>query len=263
MNKQLIIGIGVIVILALIGGVYALMRQKDSADGTRKTGKLNSDCKYNDPDLCKFINAWKTNEYYTVTSETMSDGKKVSSVFKSEGKDKSQVTILTDGKESYSTISIGDTTYIRDYADGKWTKFVSQPNDTIERFESDYNFDEKADQTEDTTTYKKIGTEACGDLTCFKYQVIDPNAAEGTQYIYFDNKQYQLRKTRTENKDGAVFETTFDYSRFAITEPSPIKDAATSSANTQDAEAAQKQANEAIKQLESQGATVPDGSSTY
>jgi hypothetical protein len=246
MTKPLMIGIGVVVVLALAGGVYAVTKKKSRI---LSNTAINSSCKYDDPDLCKFINAWKENKYYTVTSETTKNGQQSTSVFKTTNDNKSEVKITTDGKETYNIITIGDTTYIKDYADGKWTKYTSEPNETVEQFESDLSFDEKANQLEDKTTYKKISTEACGKLTCYKYQVINPGAPDTTEFIYFDTKEYQLQKTRIENKDGSANETTFDYSTFTINEPSPIKEAASSAPSTQDTDDLKREAEKAFQNL--------------
>jgi hypothetical protein len=71
-------------------------------------------------------------------------------------------------------------------------------------------------------TYKKIGKEACGNLTCFKYEVVDPSSP-GKQTLWFDDKDYQLRRMRIES-EGTVSDQVFAYSSVSITAPSPTKD---------------------------------------
>lgn len=220
----------IILILVLIGaGVAAyfifVKKASDTGGGVLSSiipKSLNATCKYNDPDLCKFINGWKEVKYMTMVSTDATN----SMTFKMEGDDKSQVVMGESGSEKYNTITIGKTTYTKDYTDSKWFKYTaSDSTDSIvSSQENQVDFDDKAEQAEDKTTYEKIGTEACGKLTCFKYKVIDPANTESTEYIYFDNKDYQLRKSRSEAKDGTVSEATYSYDKVSISEPSPVKE---------------------------------------
>src|SRR2546423_953467 len=106
MKKSIIIVIALLVLAGIGGGVYAFS-QKAKTDSSSpaaalvsKVASLNPNCKYNDPDLCKFVNGWKEHKNYTVTSDsTTKDGKKSTSVFKLEGEDKSQIVISEGGKE--------------------------------------------------------------------------------------------------------------------------------------------------------------------
>jgi hypothetical protein len=74
------------------------------------------------------------------------------------------------------------------------------------------------------TTYKSLGQEACAKLTCYKYKVIDSSAPDDNEFIWFDTKDYQLRKLRHEDKDGGVSEQTYSYDKISIVVPSPVKE---------------------------------------
>jgi hypothetical protein len=207
-----------------------LLYKKGSTSIKSITSKvaLNSNCKYNDPDLCKFLNNWQDVKYFTANSTSTFEGKQQQTVMKSINPDKFQMTSLAGSAENFNMISIGDTTYTKDYTDNKWLKVTSEKeSDTVKssKDEFDYNLEE------DKTEYKKIGTEACGKLTCFKYQVIDPEQADfnSKEYILFDNKEYTLRKTITEGPDNNIAIIEFDYSKISIDVPSPIKEDASSS----------------------------------
>ncbi len=230
-KNRLIIAIIIFVALVILGGgyyAYAKVYKKTSSiiKEVATNTTLNPICKYNDPDLCKFINNWKDLKYMTMkTTSTAKDGKVTSWTMKTEGENNSQMTSEENGNENYNTITIGNTTYTKDYADNKWFKYVrNETDDTTTSIDNNIDFDEKADQVEDKTTYQKIGQEGCGKYTCFKYKVVDPSNTETTEYIYFDNKEYQLRKTRSEDKDGTISESTLDYSKINISEPSPTKE---------------------------------------
>lgn len=218
----------VAVLLIVIGGGYfAYSKFGNSGEGTLlpslSSSKLNSSCKYNDPDLCKFVNNWKEVKNLTMSSTDNSGGKTTTSTFKMEGEDKSQIIMSESGKESYNAITIGNTTYTKDYSDNKWFKYTTKSED-IDDSDLNIDFDDKAEEVEDKTTYEKVGKEACGKFTCFKYKVIDPAVTDSTDYIWFDDKEYMLRKTRNESKDGTISEATYDYAKLSISEPSPVKE---------------------------------------
>lgn len=218
--------IAIVVVVALVGGYFLLNKGggTPSIPGVPAIG-LNPNCKFNDPDLCKFINNFKQTKDYSVKSTTSDkSGMKMEMTFEGSGDDKSHMMNSENGKESYNVITIGDTTYTKDYSDNKWWKQVSAKAspEAGNDFKSEID---KSDQPEDKTTYKKIGMEACESMQCFKYQVIDPTSSDTTQYIWFDNRDYQLRKMRVEGKDGSVTESVFAYSGVNISAPSPTKDA--------------------------------------
>lgn len=219
------IAIIIVVVLAAVGG-YFLLNKSGGSVGLPGGVALNSNCKYNDPDLCKFINNFKlTNSYSAKSITTDKSGAKTQSTFESVGDNKTHMLLSQNGKENYNVITITDTTYTKDYTDNKWWK-QKQPKEE-KKVENQSNPVEEItkSETEDKTTYKKIGMEACGSMQCFKYQIIDPANTDTTEYIWFDNSQYMLRRERGESKDGTITETALSYNGVSINEPSPTKDA--------------------------------------
>lgn len=218
MKKVILIVLG-IVILA-VGGYFIYNKFFKTSGGSSSvtSSKPDSNCKYNDPDLCKFINGWKNVKYYTLTSDDTFQGVNTKSVLKFANNN-IQITMSENGKENYNTITIDNTTYTKDYTDNQWWKMTSTPSPTASaQAQEELNFAET-----DQTTYQKIGTEACDKLTCFKYQEIDPNVTDSTTYIYFDNKDYLLRKMTTTTTDGSTSNATIDYSKVSVSAPSPVK----------------------------------------
>jgi hypothetical protein len=216
-----------VVVVAAVGG-YLLMN-KSGGGGPSVPGvpslTLNPNCKENDPDLCKFINGFKEHKEFKINSVTSGKDGKTDSVYESTGEDNYHMVTSADGKEMMNMIVLGDTTYTKDYSDDKWWKQVAskKTQDLAEDFKKDYS--EDTTTTEDKTTYKKIGKEACGSMQCFKYQVIDPANTETTEYIFFDDREYQLRKTSSEDKEGNTSEANYTYGGVKIAVPSPTKDA--------------------------------------
>lgn len=220
--------IAVVLMAAVAGGYFLLNKGGVAVPGLPGGVALNPVCKFNDPDLCKFINNFKiTNSYSAKSTTTDKTGTKSDSTFESVGTDKTHMILAETGKENFNVINIGDTTYTKDYTDNKWWKQV-KPKVTATPIESSSNIKDTIAQTEapeDKTTYKKIGMEACGTRQCFKYQVIDPAITDSTEYLWFDNNEYLLRRERSESKDGTVSDTELNYSGISIDVPSPTKDA--------------------------------------
>lgn len=224
----------IIIAVAVVGAIggYLLLGKSGKAPsipGVPSGVTLNPNCKYNDPDLCKFVNNFKEiKNFGSKSTSTEKSGGKFEATFETSGQDKTRMVYTQDGKENYNIITIADTTYTKDYSDNKWWK-QKQPKETPKPNEKTTNIQDeiaKTEQPEDKTTYKKVGMEACDSRQCFKYQIIDPANTDSTEYIWFDNKEYLMRKTRSEGKDGSVTETTVYYDNINITAPSPTKDAA-------------------------------------
>lgn len=76
--------------------------------------------------------------------------------------------------------------------------------------------------------YKKIGTEKCDKLSCYKYQIVDSQKSTETDFIWFDTKDFLLRRaTVNDSKAGTNVEMTVTYASVVISAPSPTKDVPT------------------------------------
>ncbi len=132
------------------------------------------------------------------------------------------------GKSSQEMIVIGDTTYVKDPS-GVWWKQVNKPTENKEDTTSPFKVPKADDikqeftKKQEKTEFKQLGTEPCGDRTCYKYQEIDAGNKEGARTFWFDNKDFLLR--RDEQKFGE-FTTTNEYSydNISINAPTPTKD---------------------------------------
>lgn len=225
--SKMVIILGVAVLLVGAGTLY-FMSQKGMNPAASLIGKtLNPNCEYKDPDLCKFFNNWKEMSNYSMNTLTKSAGNTSESVFESSGKDKTHILSSENGKESFNMITIGDTTYTKDYTDNKWFKQViaKEPSGTPAPVQNDIKttFDDKK-QMEDKTEFKALDKEACGNLTCFKYQIISTTDDGAINYMWFDDREYLLRKEAMTGKNGDVNESTFSYDNANISAPSPVKE---------------------------------------
>lgn len=134
----------------------------------------------------------------------------------------------SDGKKGGELIAIGDTTYIKDYKDGTWWKQTIKPEERPKN--KDEGEREPADFKEEYTglkvkppKYEKLGEEACGSLTCYKYKEVDPQIAEASRIFWFDKGKLLLR--REESGFGEWRATTeYEYDAINIRPPTPTKD---------------------------------------
>lgn len=232
--------LAVVVVAVVAVGGYVMLQKNKSSTGKMMLPEiklpgagLNPNCELKDPDLCKYVNKFSTMTQFesgfsgrTVTTDK--SGKKSESLWEMEGTGKSHFVTYDAGKELFNTIIIGDTTYTKDMKDNKWWKYVAKKEEGKETegmFDPEKIKKEFADafkEEKDKTTYKKIGKEACGSLTCFKYQMMNPDVAV-TEYLYFDDREYLMRKMRIES-EGSVTETVYDYNKVSVKEPSPVKE---------------------------------------
>lgn len=237
-----------IVAVAAAGVVGYSLLNKNKTGGTSiipkvelpKVGSLalNANCKYNDPDLCKAFNRTMEGDLFKGSFSgksvvTSKEGKKTESEFKFEKEGNSQFISYENGKETFNMINLGDATYTKDFTDGKWLKY-SIPKTTQDKQKNNlFNTEEMKNKMkedlnkEDKAAYKKIGKERCDQFLCFKYQVIDTNNPDALQYLYFDDREYLMRKMRTEAKNGEINDFSFNYDPVTIKEPSPIKESST------------------------------------
>jgi len=215
-----------VVVAALAGGGYFIASKNGSAPalpGGIGGPVLNSNCKHNDPDLCKFLNNWKDIKNYSIKATSTSKDSNSESIFEISGEDRFHMVNSTNSKEDYNVITIGDTTYTKDYTDNKWWKQKAEKISEIkDKFE--FKVEDEGEKVEDKTTYTSMGKEACSSRQCFKYQVVSPDMKGVTEYIWFDDKEYLLRKERTEGS-GMVNNSEFSYDKVNVSEPSPTKEA--------------------------------------
>lgn len=133
--------------------------------------------------------------------------------------------IESDGsKEMKHLINIGDTTYLKDYSDGKWWKQILKPEETKEEKEApEKPKDFKEEYTKPNLTFKSLGKEACGNLNCYKYEQTMPETPDVKRVFWFDDKEYLLRKDQGGYGEFIVT-IEYSYDGIDIKAPSPTKD---------------------------------------
>ncbi|MFA5003851.1 MAG: hypothetical protein WC498_01070 [Candidatus Saccharimonadales bacterium] len=226
----------ILAVLAVVGGAGWYVMNKNKSTTTSSTNKavtnaVKDECNklYNDKDLCKFASNF--------TLEGVSY-KAVFSTSQGTAGSSSTTTLLADGKGGTHMITasagaqtefivLGGASYMKNADSGVWLKFGSSSQAATKPTNptSDIKFETKltAGETQPATTYKKIGKEACGSLTCFKYTVVE-SAQAGTSSIWFDTKDYRLQRMSSTDTNGTTSDATFTYQAVNITTPSPVQD---------------------------------------
>ncbi|OGL35689.1 hypothetical protein A3F65_01200 [Candidatus Saccharibacteria bacterium RIFCSPHIGHO2_12_FULL_47_16b] len=186
----------------------------------------------NDDLFCKFAGAFGNANSFKVEATSTSDQGASSYEISTDAKDNNQMVVKQNGQEQFNVVTYNGTTYLKDYTDGQWIKYASNdPNKPeVADFKKEFakgNFKSDSGQK---ITYTKIGTEACGSLQCYKYQVKDPDSP-GDNFLYFDTKDYLLRRITLKGSTSST-EMTVNYAAVNITEPSPTKEAPSLDAGT-------------------------------
>lgn len=220
----LVIAIVVVVAVAGIGGwlIYKKNNQPPANANTEaiREALKNAKCDLDDKDLCKFFTSWKASRYYTATMTVDTGRTTNTTVVRADG-DKIHTKINAELVQE--TISIGNTLYTKDSERNMWYKqTTTTPSTSFFEFdESKARDDETVEQ--DKMNYKKLGKEKCGELTCFKYQMINPEDRQMKVYVWFDDQDYQIRKQTIETPESTI-KTTFNYDKVTINEPSPYEE---------------------------------------
>jgi len=230
-----------VVVVAILGGVGYFLFGKGGTGGSplgSKGGSMmtqkakESDFAYIDDELLRKHMAAQANATkFKVISKSSGYGGSTTMIYDMDGDTvKYRTTSSGEGMES-DMIVIEDTTYIKDFKDGKWWKQTQKPgevNDEIESKMEEYVANDAEEEEAEfvKTKYNNLGKEACGDLTCYKYEQLDPNdgtESAGKRLFWFDTDDYLLRKDLSEYGEFSS-ESEYFYEDVSVEKPSPTKD---------------------------------------
>lgn len=226
-NKSTWLFVAVVIVL----GIFFLGKDNSSnGGGSTPAVSINKDiqnkclAEVNDSLFCKFAGTWANVQGY----------KTVASVATESGKTQMLVTIASNGNGSMSVdegsgvtsriVVFNGVTYVQNPTDNSWQQYSGTEANKPALLDIKKEFlksDFKADSGQ-KINYVNKGTEAIGKLTCYKYQIEDPSKTGETGYMWFDNKDFLLRKLSS--KDSSTdMQMTFSYENTNVSLPSPIK----------------------------------------
>lgn len=235
----------IVVVLGGAGGAYYFVN-KDKDSGPAVVNKEVSDkCneKLNDKDLCKLAASWNSSLSYTATIRSVIENRTSTMTVKSDGKGNTESKTEVDGNPTADMIMLDGSIYSKTEGSDTWLKYPNDDPDATDAFSPD-NF-EIDFESDDLPTYTKEGKEDCGDRTCFKYTFTDEENGEGIFTVWFDDKDYLVRKI-SGGTAGGTMEMTYEYGNVTISEPSPVQDFSSQLEATN--EDVQRQIEEAMRQ---------------
>jgi cytoskeletal protein RodZ len=193
-----------------------------STASTTASSTSDSSClaAYHDSNLCKF--AANSNTFdktaYTAKITDVQSGTTSTMTLESDGKGNTDLT-GTSGGSTINSITLNGTTYIQNNGSGPWIEYPSGASSPASNPTSNMNIGVGSAGI----TFKAVGTQACGSLTCYKYQIIDSAMPSATQYALFDNSSYKLREWQYSDSNGDSTTMTVSYQAVNITAPSPVE----------------------------------------
>ncbi|MDO8591924.1 MAG: hypothetical protein Q7R60_03330 [bacterium] len=229
---HVLLGLIVVVVIAVIGGVAWKVSKNSSTPSTGINKVVQDKCmaEVNDSVFCKFAGAFGNVGDYKVIVNSTAEGSASVLELANDSKGNSSMVVKVNGQEQGNIISYSGVTYSKDYTDGQWFKYAASDTtkpSTVDLKKEFLKSDFKGDDGQ-KLEYKKIGTEKCDNLSCYKYQTVDSQKPTETDYIWFDTKDYLLRRaTVNDSKTNSNAEMTISYASVVISAPSPTKDAPT------------------------------------
>jgi len=208
--------------VVVVGGGI-LLATKDGGETKLNINKeLQSKCmtQVNDELFCKFAGVFGNVSTFKVTATSTSEQGTSSFEISTDAKDNNQMVVKQNNQEQ---ANIG-VTYLKDYTDGQWFKYAADDPSRPEVSDLKKEFakgDFKSDSGQ-KIEYVKMGTEACGNLQCYKYQVKDPDTP-GDNFLWFDTKDYLLRRITLKDQSSST-DMNVNYGAVNISQPSPTKD---------------------------------------
>ncbi|MBI2588795.1 hypothetical protein HYW35_01090 [Candidatus Saccharibacteria bacterium] len=218
-------------VIAVVGVVGWKVQSNSSTPSTGISKVTQDKCTaaVNDKQFCKFAGAFASvTNYKAAVTAIDKTGQSASYDLAYDSKNNISMVLKLNSQEQANVIVYSGITYSKDYTDGKWFKYASADKNAPQALDLKKEFlksDFKNDKGEQLT-YKNLGTEKCDKLTCYKYQESDPQKPTETDYLWFDTKNYLLRRVSVnDSKAGSNAEMTVTYGSVTISLPSPTKDA--------------------------------------
>lgn len=228
----------IVIVLGVIGGIYwFVIRDKDSNTGANQSAEdkaaasaMLAACEkeVGDDDFCKYASnmgsLYSYQESFTAVTTGSFGGMETTSTMKSDGKGNMH-TISTTSQGVAESISLNNVTYTKASGQNFWYRIPSDTTTSSDDEEEDapsYDFD-SSESTGPKTIYKNLGKEACGNLTCIKYQTYSEDTPNNTWTVWFDDKEFKTRKMEMIG-EGYTSTTVYTYEPVTITEPSPVQD---------------------------------------
>ena len=209
----------VVLLIVVMIGIF-LMRTTMTQIATKKS--ITKICLY-DEHVCTFLTKLNNpqqfyNEPITATiSLTSTNTVKGKVILQADMKNNVYATLSQNGKPSGEILVIGSMLYKKD-PEGVWQEQQNLGNNTVTQFRTKA-FQEVNKSGKDISYMFINATSPCDIYTCMQYQLMAPTLGKNKEFVFFDTKNYLLRKTVTQTPEGNITETSFAYTPLTITLP--------------------------------------------
>lgn len=175
---------------------------------------------YHDSRLCNFAANSTSFEKtaYTASVTSTQSGTTSNLTLASDGKGNTKLTGTANG-ETFNSVTLNGVTYLQSGGTGPYIEYPTGSTAPTTDPTSSMNIG----VGNSGITFKYLGTAACGSLTCYKYQVADSTMPGTTQYVWFDNSNYQLRQWQATDSSGNTTDMTITYGSVNITAPTDVE----------------------------------------
>lgn len=230
----LLIVLGVVVIAGVAGVGYKVANNKkttntntsgtsshSSSSGSNVGTETTCLATYHDSNLCHFASnaASFTKTAYTATLTLVQQGSGTSTTtLKNDGKGNTELTGSGSGAV-INAITLDGVMYVQSNDTGPWIEYPT--GSTAPTSNPTSNMDIAVGAT--TTSFKSLGKEACGNLTCYKYEIDSKLTPDTKQVVWFDTSSYKLREWNYSDANGDSTDMKVAYGSVTITKPSPVE----------------------------------------
>jgi hypothetical protein len=219
----LVAGVGVLAVIFTAGYMVFNHSRNSGKDAVGLTTSF-SRClskNSNDSRICNFEKSYvpvSQAAYTADVSVTSPQGTLSNLTYSTDGKGDSDVEGASEGQQ-LSSIVLSGATYIK-ISGSDWVEYSSGSKNAPAQTDPTASMNIGAGQS--NLSYQYVDTEACGSLTCYKYNVSDKTQPNVTQDIWFDTASYKLREWSYHGSTGSTT-MTISYQPITITAPSQVK----------------------------------------
>jgi hypothetical protein len=229
LKQPQIIALMLLIVLVIAGALFTAGKKIIDINRRTAAGTEAACLEFiDDPDLCKFAAASESTAQrsYRSVMTVVEDSSTAVTTTDYENADRSRWVVQLNGQETDAFIMLDADGYVRDRNNGDWAHYHDDsfaPTDstaTIEKF--DFTKADSEDVKEFRDNYRRVGEESCGDLECYKYEIVLKDDEDSKILLWFDKNEYLLRRYQTQETASST-NTQYSYEPVSITAPSPVR----------------------------------------
>jgi hypothetical protein len=172
-----------------------------------------------DSAVCSFLEKQMQVTKVVIKTVGNSEGSQLTSTITIDG-DRSW--LKAEGAINYEIINIGQDTYTK--GGETWWKSAEKTTESLKISDFTYAAPSAEAIRAKQVNFTASGKEDCGELACYKYDVLDPAAGTAPTQLWFDTEDYLLRKSRVDTAANSSNEQVFNYENVMVPDPSPVKE---------------------------------------